>query len=308
VKTFIKIVEVWTPTIDRKWLAMADGIFGEHGSFRAQSEMRSFAYDKGLPGKAWSQARPIIITDLEHSYFQRKHEATQHGLTSAIAIPIFTGEYLLAVIVLLCGDDQHQAGAIELWGKNKEEKLALIEGYFPSLDNFAWQSRRITFSKELGLPGRVWESRMPEIIADISNPTRFYRADLAADIGISTAVGIPMIYDNAREYVLTLLSVKETPFARRFEIWTLDGERNALRFHSGYCDQGENPASIHAHKTIGRGEGFLGTVWLTGCPGISHNPRQDGLAPNDSSAEFASGLAMPIIESARLKAIIVFLF
>jgi hypothetical protein len=308
VKTFIKIVEVWTPTVDRKWLALADGIFGKHGAFRAQSEMRSFAYDKGLPGKAWSQARPIIISDIEHSYFQRKHEATQHGLTSAIAIPIFSGEYLLAVIVLLCGDDQHQAGAIELWGKNQEEKLALIEGYFPSLDNFAWQSRRITFSKELGLPGRVWENRTPEIIADITNPTRFYRADLAADIGITTAVGIPMIYDNAREYVLTLLSVKETPFAHRFEIWSLDREQQTLHFQSGYCDQGENLTELHTDTTIEHGDGFLGMVWLTGCPAISHNPRQDGLVPKKSSTEFSSALAMPIIESGHLKSIIVFLF
>lgn len=306
--TIIKIVEVWTPTPDRKWLTLADGIFGEYGAFRAHSEIRSFAYDKGLPGKAWSQRRPIIITDLEHSYFQRKHEAAQAGLTSGIAIPIFAGEFLLAVIILLCGDDRHQAGAIELWGKTKQDTLGLIEGYFPSLENFAWQSRRITFSKELGVPGRVCENRMPEIIADITNPSSFLRADLTADIGISTAVGIPLIYDDAREYVLTLLSVKETPIAHRFEIWALDPERQALRFHSGYCDRGEDLAGVHAQARIVRGEGFLGTVWLTGCPTISHKPKLDGLVPKDSVMDFSSGLAMPIIESSHLKAVIVFLF
>ena len=270
--------------------------------------MRSFAYDKGLLGKAWSQARPIIITDLEHSYFQRKLEAAQVGLTACIAVPIFAGEYLLAVIVFLCGDDRDQAGAIELWGKNKEEKLGLIEGYFPSLGNFAWQSRRVTFSKELGVPGRVWKSRMPEIIADITNPSSFIRADIAADIGISTAVGIPVIYDSAREYVLTFLSVKETPIARRFEVWSLDQEHQVLRFHSGYCDQGEDLVATHADTGIPRGEGFLGTVWLTGCPAITHNPAQDGLLPSDSPAELTSGLVMPIIENAYFKAAVVFLF
>lgn len=306
--TFIRIVEVWTPTKDRKWLALADGIFGDFGAFRAHSEIRSFAYDKGLPGKAWSQRRPIIITDLEHSYFQRKQEAAQAGLTSGIAIPVFAGDYLLAVIVLLCGDDEHQAGAIELWANNDENTLGLIEGYFPSLENFAWQSRRITFSKELGLPGRVCESRMPEIIADITNPSHFYRADMAADMGISTAVGIPLVYGEGEEYVLTLLSVKETPIARRFEIWTFDREQQSLFFHSGYCDQDGDLAADHAQTRIQRGEGFLGNVWLTGCPAISHNPRQDGLVSDDAGEELSSGLAMPIIEDGYLKTIIVFLF
>lgn len=307
-KTFIKIVEVWTPTADRKWLALSDGIFGEYGAFRARSEIRSFAYDKGLPGKAWAQARPIIITDLEHSYFQRKQEAAEAGLTAAIGVPIFAGDYLLAVIVFLCGGNEHQAGAIEVWARNKEAQLALIEGYFPALDNFAWESRRITFSKELGVPGRVWESRRPEIMADIRNPARFFRAGIAADIGITAVVGIPLVYNHDREYVLTFLSVKETPIARRFEIWSLDREQHALRFQSGYCDQGENLAALHAHTAIARGDGFLGTVWLTGCPAVSHKPYQDGLVAGDSTTGFSSALAMPIIESGSLKSIIVFLF
>ena len=307
-KTFIKIIEIWTPTADRKWLTLADGIFGDYGVFRVHSEMCSFGYDKGLPGKAWSQARPIIITDLEHSYFQRKQEAAQAGLTSGIAVPIFAGEYLLAVIVFLCGDDEHQASAIELWGKNEEDKLALIEGYFASLDNFAWQSRRITFSKELGVPGRVWKSHMPEIIADAGNPANFLRAKLATDIGISTVVGIPAIYDASKEYVLTFISVKGSPITRRFEIWSPDPGQQSLHFHSGFCDQGTELATVHADTRIKRGEGMIGTVWLTGCPSISHKPAEDGLVAGDPPRSLNSALVMPIIESGYLKAIVVFLF
>jgi len=307
-KPFIKIVEIWTPTPDRKWLTLADGIFGDYGLFRAHSEMCSFGYDKGLPGKAWSQARPIIITDLENSYFLRKQEAAQAGLTAGIAVPIFAGEYLLAVTVFLCGDNEHQASAIELWGKNEEAKLALIEGYFASLDNFAWQSRRVTFSKEVGVPGRVWKSHMPEVIADAANPANFLRAKLGFDIGISSVVGIPAIFDSSREYVLTFISVKGSPIARRIEIWSPDPAKQSLRFHSGFCDQVTDLNTIYADTCIERGEGMLGNVWLTGCPGISHTPAEDGLVADDLAHSLNAGLVMPIIERGYLKAIVVFLF
>ena len=134
-------------------------------------------------------------------------------------MPVFSGQFLLSVRVLLCGDDEEIAGAIEVWGKNQDrpDEMKLINGYYGSLDRFEWVSRRISFQKGSGLPGSVWDYHIPQIVADMSTSESFLRASNAQLEGITTAFGIPFIYDDEREFVLTFLSARGSTIARRFE-------------------------------------------------------------------------------------------
>lgn len=36
--------------------------------FKNASEQQHFAYNEGLPGKAWAAGHPIVLTKFEHSY------------------------------------------------------------------------------------------------------------------------------------------------------------------------------------------------------------------------------------------------
>lgn len=98
-KYFIKATEIWEPNREKTQLSLVSGHYGIHKEFKEQSLSMTFNYNEGLPGKAWAEKHPIILTSLEDSYFKRIEMARKVGLTTAIAMPIFAGEYLHAVVV-----------------------------------------------------------------------------------------------------------------------------------------------------------------------------------------------------------------
>jgi hypothetical protein len=312
--TFIKVIEIWTPTSNRQELGLADALYGEYDELKRVSANRIFKFDEGLPGKAWATATPQIITDLAHSFFQRKEAVAKGGINTGIAIPIFSGEFLNAVVVFLCGEKsqirEKLVGAIELWGKREEKanSLNLIDGYYGSLNKLEQASREIQFAKGSGLPGSVWDYRIPMVVENMLDSSLFQRASTAAIEGITSAIGLPFSYYTDNEYVLTFLSAHSTPIATRFEIWIPNREHNFLFFHAGMCEQGEDLKGLYKNKHIMRGTGLIGKVWLTGVPTISRDLVGDGLINEDSKSGLTTGLAMPIIEEGFLKSVVVFLF
>ncbi|MDX1812667.1 MAG: GAF domain-containing protein, partial [Gammaproteobacteria bacterium] len=263
----------------------------------------------GLPGKAWSTAQPQIITDLEHSYFQRKDAAKEIGITAGIAIPVFSGEFLVAVTVLLFGGKASEFGAIELWSAeaNGQERLSLVDGYYGKLKNLENSSRCMKFNRGQGLPGMVWNYNFPMLVAEPATSNHFIRAGDAAIDNVTTALGFP--YNNRyKDFVVSVLSSGDTPIARRFEIWMPDPEHKYLFLHSAKCDKGTNLTELYKNKKIKRGNGLKGRVWLTGCPAISTDLVADELVFFYDAENYKCALVMPVIENAFLKSLIVFVF
>ena len=87
-------------------LQFLDGLYGPLSEFRAVSEQMRFGFDEGLPGKAWASGHPVILKKFENSYFRRTEAAKAVGLTCGVAVPVFAGEQLTAVVVFFCGDDE----------------------------------------------------------------------------------------------------------------------------------------------------------------------------------------------------------
>lgn len=304
-KTFIKVTEIWIPTKDRTRLEFSAGLYGSSHEFRVASEKESFAYDEGLPGKAWAAGHPIVLTEFDHSYFKRTKSAKKAGLTCGIAIPVFSGEFLMAVVVFLCGDDQHHAGAIEVWSNSLEKKseLAVVDGYYGTLDDFEGISRNTTFAKGAGLPGQVWETGMPVLIEDLGLSPAFIRSSDARKAGITTALGIPVSVVANQIYIMTFLSAKATPIAKRLQIWVPNESGQRLVCQAGYSKQDDELAEIFETISVRKGEGLLGRVWLTGVPVIRNNST---IALVEGSLN--SMLAMPVIDGGSLKAVVTFLF
>lgn len=113
-KCFIKAAEIWAPSHDPLQLELVSAYYGTLKEFCAISGDKRFAYDSGLPGKAWAAGHPLVLKEFEGSFFERADAAKEAGLTAAIALPIFAGDCLLAVAVFLCGDDEDNVGAIEV--------------------------------------------------------------------------------------------------------------------------------------------------------------------------------------------------
>lgn len=311
-KTFIRVCEIWVPSRDRTLLEFQGGLYGPLKRFRLASERMCFGYDEGLPGKAWSARHPVILKDLQHSYFKRGNAAQEAGLTCGVAIPIFAGDYLLAVVVLFCGDDEDHVGAIELWHNDPAQShdMGLVDGYYGIAESFEYVACRTRLRPGFGLPGIVWKSGMPEIMSDLCSSQQFLREDDARKAGLTKGLGLPSLYAPDQNYVMTFLSAMGTPIARRFEVWVPVESREALIFSAGYCDVVPDFAQDYTATRLYPGDSPISVVWLTGIPVISESVA-DGSSAVGASARKAgleATLALPVLEHGRLKAVVAFYF
>jgi len=230
-KTFIRAVEVWVPSVDRSILEFGGGLYGTATRFAAISRSLCFGRGEGLPGQAWEQGRPIILKQFDGSYFKRTAAAHAEGITCGIAVPIFAGDFLTSVLVMFCGDDEAHAGAIELWRNDPtvSTDMRLVDGYYgTTADTFEFMSRRTSIRRGNGLPGMAWESQAPVFFEDLGKSARFLRADSATKVGINRGYALPCSVQRDESYVMTFLSALGTPIARRFEMWVPDAAREKL--------------------------------------------------------------------------------
>lgn len=273
VRTFIEVTEVWVPEGDK--LVLGSGNYGLLDSFAEVSGQESFAKGEGLPGKAWAEARPVVLKGFHGSYFKRTEAAEAAGLTSAVAVPVFAGETLKAVLVTLCGDDANRTGAIEVW-REENGLLSLYDGYYGAAKHFEFVSKHTQFPRGQGLPGGVWASDTPILMRDLGSGYRFIRAESAGQAGLTTGLGLPIPVPGGETFVLTLLSARGTPLARRFEIWDARANRvgrgGGAVLADGICAR-EGPLwDAEAERKVTPWKGGIGQVLGTGQPLVETGP------------------------------------
>ncbi|UMA66232.1 GAF domain-containing protein [Roseivivax marinus] len=269
-KTFVAVSEVWVP--EDGVLRLAGGHYGALDAFEDASRHSSFGKGDGLPGRAWSEGKPIVLKSFDGSYFKRTDAAREAGLTTAVAVPVFAGAILKAVLVVLCADDQTRTGAIEVWSE-REGLLMLDDGYYGAAKHFEWVSQHTHFPKGQGLPGGVWASGTPTLMRDLGSGYRFIRADSAGKAGLTTGLGLPVPSPEGETCVLTLLSARGTPIARRFEIWDARaakvGSRGGAVLIDGICER-EGPLwtddTQEPPRHVAPWQGVIGRVLGTGAP------------------------------------------
>ena len=308
-KPFIRAVEIWAPNKDGS-LEFGGGLYeGELEEFREISELALFSYNDGLPGRAWAAKHPIILTSFADSYFRRADEAKLFGLTCGIAIPIFAGDALKAVLGLLCGSDTAEnVGAIELWHNNSDlsHELSLVDGYYATADTFEFNSRHTTFPRGYGLPGRAWKADGPVILGELGESRKFLRASDAAASGIRFGLAIPYRPDANSTWVITFLSGSERPITHRFEIWKPSVAMDVLVFEAGCCSRNTDLDKLYADQIVRKGEGSVGKSWATGTPIINADLAHDLCAP--AKAAIKVGLrqiiVLPVYRGAELSSVI----
>ncbi|MBF9034293.1 GAF domain-containing protein [Rhodobacterales bacterium HKCCE2091] len=296
-KTFIEVAEVWVPTDGI--LTLAGGNYGSLAGFEEASRRTGFARGEGLPGKAWAEERPVVLKGFDGSYFKRTEAAKEAGLTSAVAIPVFAGTVLKAVLVVLCADDDARTGAIEVW-QERDGLLMLDDGYYGAARHFEWVSQHTHFPRGQGLPGGVWASETPMLMRDLGSGYRFIRADSAGKAGLTTGLGLPVPVPSGETYVLTLLSARGTPIARRFEIWDARaarvGRSGGAKLVDGICARDGalwDPENAGNERRAEPWQGLVGQVLGTGLPLASAGkPAQ--------SAGYDSFVGLPIHQDGEL--------
>ncbi len=271
-KTFIRVIEYWVPSEDRSLLEFGGGLFGPATRFAAATRELCFGRGEGLPGQAWEAGHPIVLKELEGSYFRRAAAAKAEGLTCGIAVPIFKGELLSAVLVIFCGDDMEHAGAIELWGNDPKESkdMNLVDGYYGSTgDTFEFISRATSFRRGNGLPGMAWEQQTPVFLPDLGKGSGFLRADGAVKVGINRGFAIPCSTLDGSNYVMAFLSALATPVARRVEIWEPDAGGARLHRSFGFSEAAGVLGAADPSATDGEASGPLRQAFATGRPSVA---------------------------------------
>lgn len=287
-RTFVEVAEIWVPEGDR--LVHGGGSYGTLEAFATASGKESFAKGEGLPGKAWAEGRPVVLKDFDGSYFKRTEPAKAAGLTAAIAIPVFNDTVLKAVLVVLCADDAVRKGAIEIWAPS-DDALTLSDGYYGAAKSFEDVSYKTSFARGQGLPGAVWTSHTPIVMRDLGAGYRFIRAESAQKEGLKHGLGMPIPTPEGGSVVVTLLSGRDTPIARRFEIWDARpekvGSKPAAVLLDGICER-DGPLWDDEHeRRIAAWQGLIGKVLGSGLPVVETGP-----AP--MTADYASAVALPI--------------
>ena len=97
------------------------------------------------------------------------------------------------MIRAVCEGLDWQYGA--LWEVDRARNVLHCVGMWQpaslSFDEFAAVCKNTTFAPGVGLPGRVWASRQPAWIPDVTRDTNFPRAPIARKVGLHAAFGVP---------------------------------------------------------------------------------------------------------------------
>lgn len=301
---FIRVAEVWLPNETGQALSLGAGLYGGLDAFAALSRPMQFCLGDGLPGSAWAERRPVIMGSFTGTTFRRIAAAAEVGLTSGIAMPLFAGDVLKAVVTLLCGASESYVGAVEAWvvDPERDAQIGLHDGHYGRAELFERTSRMTRFGRGHGLPGMVWATGMPVVMPELYRADRFLRRDEALKAGLTCGVGLPFDYDTQRSWVMTFLSALGTPLARRFEVWVpVHGDPGVI-YQGGLSDEADSARPAR----IAPGDGLVGRVLATGLPCATEDCRTDAPWLKASDAGRDDAVAMPLLDAdGRTKAVAV---
>lgn len=318
--TFIRVAEVWAPSQDGSLLELRDGLFDAAPAFGASSRTLCFGRAEGLPGHAWDEGRPLLLSRLEGSYFRRTAAARAAGLGCAMALPIFVGERLTSVVVLMCGEPTGadasvgaQVGAIELWRNDPrvESDLRLAEGYFGATDpDLEALSRDSFLPRGQGLPGLAWQREASVFIEDIGASRHFLRAQAAASAGIVRGLALPCSTRTHQTWVVSLLSAPQSPIARRIESWLPAAAGAGLQRGFGFCEAMGTLAADADSAVAPDALGPIGQAWASASAQVAHGAGAQGQpwSRHWPEAGLRSVLAIPLIADDRVSEVVALYF
>lgn len=266
--SFLRIAEIWLPSLDHAQLEFGGGLFGPAKVFASATPSLRFGLGEGLPGLAWQEGRPILLKDFDSPHFLRGAAARQSGLGCAVAWPIIVGSVFKAVVVLFGGSEEARSGAIELWHNQPRvtTDMTLVDGYYGMASNsFEVLSKDTFLPRGTGLPGLAWQRGETVFMEDLGASPRFLRGATAAEAGITRGLAMPCPARTEENHVLTLLSVQGTPIAQTIESWAPDAERRHLQRSAGFGKGGLGAAPMALATATDQP---LARAYLAGLPTI----------------------------------------
>ncbi len=141
----------------------------------------------------WFNAAALDRTDRKRRRAERRLGIEQTATRVLADSPEFD-DAMRRILQAICDSLGWAVGAT--WWIDQEEGVLRCGGLWRSpscrLDEFEAISRRTTFCRGVGLPGRVWASGRPAWIPDVTKNASFPRAPVAAREGLRGALGFPI--------------------------------------------------------------------------------------------------------------------
>src|ERR1051326_7126651 len=142
------------------------------------------------------------LAQLRHEEQERKAAeqrlAAVYSVTRALAESPTLSEATPNILRAICEAAGWEVGTI--WGVDQSaEVLRCVDVWHrPDVEVLAFEelTRKITFSRGIGLPGRVWSSGRPAWIIDVVHDPNFPRAEAAAHSNLHGAFGFPILFGN----------------------------------------------------------------------------------------------------------------
>lgn len=203
---------------DGEWLGCGSGVYVPRNSSERTQSHRRFRFGEGLPGAAWATRRALLWKDLGA---QSTHaRLAPSNIDAALALPLFRGDNLVAVVTLLFTSHVNKPCCVEVWEVNDTlDVLTHESGLYCRATEFERLSRLLQFPRGTGLPGTVWASGDCETLDDVALSSAFVRSDLAERSGLRFGVGLPLKYNRHVTQVLTLLCSRSNPFVAACEVF-----------------------------------------------------------------------------------------
>jgi PAS domain S-box-containing protein len=128
-----------------------------------------------------------------------KQSEEQLDLLQTITMEVTAARDLASALEVVLREVCEKTGWVlgHAWVRNPDvDVLDLVAAWYcgdGELNPFRDASERSHFERGVGLPGRVWESKQPAWVGDVTNDPNFPRSAAARTAGLKTGVGIPIL-------------------------------------------------------------------------------------------------------------------
>ncbi len=153
-------------------------------------------------GRVWS------FRDITERKNSERQLQVQYAISRVLAEASTVEQAAPQILQTICENLGWEVGG--LWHLDRrEEVLGCVEMWnMPGIDveEFKTTSKRMTFARGTGLPGRVWSSGQPAWIHDVVQDANFPRSTVAGRVNLHGAFGFPIVIEKEVGAVIELFS------------------------------------------------------------------------------------------------------